>query len=116
MHLQNYVANRNIYWIPLGAAAEQFAQSLSHKMGSQALNLENHFLLARQVGNVENMEEHFNLSGNVSSSNYDGILSLEEEDPRTLVTSYMMYKVGKLQNFRVLCTFYVLWQRFTKIK
>ena len=107
MYLQNYVANRNIYWIPLGAPTEQFAQSLSHKMGSQACYQENHFALVRQVINVENMEEHFNLSGNVSLSNYDeGILSLEE-DPRTLVTSYMMYKVGKLQNFPVLCTFYI---------
>ena len=53
--------------------------------------------MVRQVINVENMEEHFNLSGNVSSSKYDEeILSLEEEqDPRSLVTTYMMYKIGK---------------------
>ena len=60
------------------------------------------------------MAEHFNLSRNASSLNYDeGILSLEEEeDPRGLATSYMMYKVGKLQNVHTLCILAVIpWNR-----
>ena len=93
------------HWVPMCNSWELKYSALNTKWTEKLEDLlvditafqSKRFILLQQDTAVTKtkMEEHFNLSGNDSCSSYNGVLPLAEEDPWTLATSYMMYKVGE---------------------